>query len=132
MSQVPNTVAIGAMLLLCLSGAAAPQDWTIAAPPPGTVALPALVARDLPTISGGQVKVCMQAGTRPQTYTLISRGCWNDADTCTAFVGVPSHDDIRLMEYDASNPPVVVTTDDICTVPGRSTNGVLGAAPRHR
>ncbi|MDQ8028108.1 MAG: hypothetical protein REJ23_05240 [Brevundimonas sp.] len=129
MVRFPKTLALGAVLLCSLSGARGVEEPSIWAPPPGTVAIPAIVARDLPT-PGDQVKVCMQAGVRPQTYPLIGRGCRDGAQTCTVFVGVHSHDHVRLQEYDAANPPVVVATDDICTQPSRPAAGVLGWTPQ--
>jgi|GEM_PF-7070412 len=131
---MPKTVkALGAGLLLMLSlaGARSAPEWTVASPPPGTVALPAIATPDLLT-DGEQVKVCVQAGMRPRTYPVISRQCWAGAPTCTVFVGFPREDVIRLQEYDLANPPVVVATDDVCTQPSHPANGVLGRTPPQR
>ena len=113
------TASVGLMILLGLGAARSEPEWTIASPPPGTVALPALASRSIRT-DGEQVRVCMQAGARPQSYALISRACWDGAETCTVFVGVPAHDFIRLQEYDAGAPPVVVAVDEICTQPAHA------------
>lgn len=126
-----KAVAAGAILMLGLTGARSIEGWTVASPPPGTVALPAIATPDM-QIEGAQVKVCMQAGAPPQTYPFISRVCRPDAPTCTVFVGVPRHDGIRLQEYDLANPPLVVATDDICTQPSHPVNGILGVTPPAR
>ena len=128
MANTIKTLSVGLVLMLGLSGARAVEDWTVASPPPGTVALPAIATPDLP-IAGERVKVCMQAGARPQTYPFISRVCRDGAPTCTVFIGVPRHDDIRLQDYDLANPPLVVTTDDVCAQPSHPMNGVLGRTP---
>lgn len=125
MSNIIKALGAGLALILTLTGARAIDGWTVASPPPGTVALPAIATPEM-QIDGAQVKVCMQAGARPQTYPFISRVCRPDAPTCTIFVGIPRHDDIRLQEYDLANPPLVVATDDICTQPSHPANGVLG------
>lgn len=126
---MPNTVQIvgaGLLVLLCAGGSRSAQEWTIASPPPGTVALPAIALPEAP-MDADRVKVCIQAGIPPRTYPLISsRSCRANAPTCTVFVAVPAHDTIRLQEYDLGNPPLVVATDDVCTQPSRPMTGVLG------
>ena len=118
----------GLLLLLGLVAARSEPEWSVASPPPGTVALPAIATLDMPT-EGERVNICMQAGTRPQTYSVISRVCRTGAPTCTVFVGVPTHDEIRLQEYDLANPPVVVATDEVCAQPSHPMTGVLGRTP---
>ena len=122
------TASAGLMILLGLGAARSEPEWTVASPPPGTVALPVASSRAL-SADADVLNVCTDAGLRPRAYPVLSRTCWDGAAECTVFVAFPVSDDIRIQEYDARNPPVAVATDDVCTAPVRPVAGILPRTP---
>ena len=81
------------------------QSWPFSPPPAGTVAIPVVASKTLSS-TPDRLLVCSYEGAQPQSYPVLSRTCRDGADYCTVFVAIPATDHIRLLEYDAGNPPV--------------------------
>ena len=112
-------LAVGAGGLAGLMGfrsADDPLSWPEAPPPAGTTPIPVLSLSPTP-LAVKEVKVCTADREPPRSYPVLSESCWRGDEHCTLFIAMPTHDYIRIQEYDAANPPVVVHSDDVCTRP---------------
>ncbi len=110
--------------LSTLSEATRDQSWPFSPPPAGTVAIPVVASKTLSS-TPDRLLVCSYEGAQPQSYPVLSRTCRDSADYCTVFVAIPATDHIRLLEYDAGNPPVAVASDEPCAQPAHPPTGVL-------
>lgn len=106
------------------------SSWPHVPAPEGTAVIPVRVSKAFPE-DATHLKVCTYAGGRPQTWQVLTRGCYHGADYCTVFVAAPLHDVMAFIDYDVGNPPVAVASDDVCTEPRRNFTRTLGGPFPH-
>lgn len=99
--------------------------WPNVPPPQGTVGIPVMVHKGLPS-DAKHLLVCTYAGGTPRTWEVLTRGCRDEADYCTVFAAAPLYDVMAFVEYDVGQPPFAVATNDVCTAPVYPMTGVLG------
>lgn len=125
----------GAALFLLLTGYSDPNsptsqvvtDRTTPAAS-GAVVLPVLV-RDPALAEASTLNVCLNAGTAPKPLRVSSISCWTGQTHCTALVELIGGDRLYLSEFDALNPPVAVSGNEMCIEPHRPIAGTLGQHP---